>query len=77
MGRGLSFTNAARWFGAVAGLALAGYAIEALGMRTALLLAFVLVPVAVLMVARIRPKTDQTAQEVETGLAEDALRIRS
>jgi MFS family permease len=64
VGKGLSFTNAARWFGAVAGFALAGYAIEVLGARAAFLLTFLLIPVSVLMVARIRQETDHVQEGV-------------
>ena len=54
VGRGLSLTNSARWLGAVVGFGLAGYLIDLVGIRSALLLIFILVPVAVLMTTQIR-----------------------
>lgn len=63
MGRALGFTNSARWMGAVVGLALAGYAIETLGVQAAFLLVLVLIPIALFLVTQIDQDDGTAAQE--------------
>jgi MFS family permease len=60
VGQGVSITNAVRWMGAVAGLGVAGIAIETWGSQRALLVVLCLVPVATVMATQIRPDLSPT-----------------
>ena len=77
VGKGLALTNSANWLGAVIGFALTGYAIEVLGVHTAFLWLFILIPIAVLLVTRIRQDGEQARQEGSSGQKKEAIQAPS